>query len=253
MGNNGFIITHYAPDQLGDVRRNPPLWLAVEGWLWNLAWHRVEIIVTGSTSPGPPARRQKKKSVTQMQTKFRYMSRLSLFSSQTQYLKAYKPSVLFRLTRNAFRFYRIACSLNSVVNSLCFDSVEISQHLPVKMNSFCPCSFRWGFHANLYTISSPTRHLNIMMIRRTPTVLFVSFKCSNECSISSASFLHVMFISLAPCVQAKYRSIRERTSALASVRAHASREARAHLITYSVPRSPVQDHRRSLARLVTDV
>ena len=51
-------------------------------------------------------------------------------------------------------------------------------------------------------------------------------------------------------IQAHYRSACELTSALASVRARASQEAREHLITYSIPLSPVQDHPLSLARLV---
>ena len=69
------------------------------------------------------------------------------------------------------------------------------------------------FHADLYTMSSPTRHLNTM--RRTQTELFVNF----------ASFDHTMFILLLLIILCSSAKLLARTSAL-SERSRAYERAR---------------------------
>ena len=112
------------------------------------------------------------------------------------------------------------CCLNSFVNYI--DSVEISSHLPVKMKLFLCLLIQMDLHADLYTMSSPTRHLKT--IRKTQTELFII--SSEVTSAASVLLLSMMLCSSAKLTDShidararKCTSARELTSALASVRA----------------------------------
>ena len=133
----------------------------------------MEISVTGTDLARPEVK--KKKSVTQMHTKFRFLVESFFVFIANTVLESIKTprSVSFQHATHSGTM-ESHCCLNSFVNSSYIDSVEISSHLPVKMKPFLCLLIQMDFHADLYTMSSPTRHLNT--IRRTQTKIFVNFK-----------------------------------------------------------------------------
>ena len=105
-------------------------------------------------------------------------SRFSLFSSQTLYWKALKPHDLFHF--NTQRIQVLWNHIAVLIALLTHRTLTQSKYrrtflrLPVKMKPFLCLLIQMDLHADLYTMSSPTRHLNT--IRTTQTKIFVKFK-----------------------------------------------------------------------------